>query len=68
MKFALPHVHLAVNYAGLAATFGSVAGFVLQNQNCVAGLAPHDALAVTAIAGAVAAFLPAKQSQKGVPT
>lgn len=63
----LPQVHLAVNVAGLATAIGSVAGFVLNNQNCVSGaLSPRDALAATAIAGAVAAFLPAKQNTAAI--
>jgi hypothetical protein len=59
----LPQVHIAVNVAGLATAVGSAATWALQNQSCISGaMAPRDALAVTAIAGAVAAFLPAKPS------
>lgn len=61
----LPQVHFAVNVTGLLTAVGSAAAFAVQNQNCVsAAFNPRDALAVTAIAGAVAAFLPAKQSQE----
>ena len=56
----LPQVHIAVNVAGLAATLGSVAGFVLQNPGCVNAVGPKDALAVTAVAGVLAAFLQTK--------
>lgn len=61
IKFKLPQVHIAVNVAGLTAALGSAAGFVLTNPGCVSGIvSPKDALAATAVAGALAAFLPTK--------
>jgi len=61
MKIKLPQVHWSVNLAGLAAVVGSAVGYVAQNPSCVAGVLPaNDALAATAVAGAIAAFLPAK--------
>ena len=60
----LPQVHIAVNLAGLATVLGSAAGFVLANPSCVASALPaQDALAATAVAGALAAFLPTKKQQ-----
>lgn len=56
----LPQVHIAVNVAGLVTTIGSIAGFVIHNPSCVNALPAQDALAATAIAGALAAFLPTK--------
>ena len=61
MKLKLPQVHFAVNVAGLLTTIGSVAGFVLNHPSCVNALPGQDALAATAIAGAIATFLPTKQ-------
>lgn len=66
MKLALPKVHWSVNVAGLAAGLGSAAGFVLSNQGCVSSALPaKDALAATAVAGVIAAFLPAKTKSSG---
>lgn len=59
----LPQVHIAINLAGLAAGLGSAAGFVVANQGCVSSALPaKDALAVTAAAGVLAAFLPTKRA------
>lgn len=61
----LPQVHPAINLGGLLTSVGATAGIVLQNAvtnpTCAASLAPtKDSLAVAAILGTIAAFLPAK--------
>ena len=59
----LPQVHIAVNVTGLLTAIGGVASLALspQGQSCLTSLPAHDALAATAIAGAIAAFLPTKK-------
>lgn len=61
--FKLPQVHIAVNVAGLATAVGSAATWALTNPACVNSALPaRDAFAATAIAGALAAFLPTKRN------
>lgn len=57
----LPQVHFAVNVGGVLAVIGSALGFIVAHQTCISDLFPQaDALAVTAVIGAIAAFLPTK--------
>lgn len=66
----LPQVHIAVNVGGLLTAIGSAAAFAAANPGCVASALPaKDALAATAIAGALAAFLPTKRggADSGAP-
>lgn len=59
----LPQVHIAVNVGGLAAAVGSAVTWAVANQSCVASAVPQkDALAVTAVLGTLAAFLPTKRN------